>query len=141
MLLTLVLSLLGGCDQLGIESASAVAAKRDAEGKAIGGACRYSARPIEQCFAMNKRADKAAIFAGWREMNDYMRDNKIEAMPAGADAAVADAAAASDADTGQPAADAPASSANPDPAVKSPDEAASKGTRRKIAAKAGPNVH
>jgi hypothetical protein len=31
---------------------------------------------------MNRRADKAAVFAGWREMNDYMRENKIEAMPA-----------------------------------------------------------
>ena len=28
-----------------------------------------------------KRADKAAVFAGWKEMNDYMRENKIEAMP------------------------------------------------------------
>jgi hypothetical protein len=73
---------LAGCDMLGIESASDIAAKRDADGKAIGGACRYSARPIEQCFELNKRADKAAIFAGWREMNDYMRENKIEAMPA-----------------------------------------------------------
>jgi hypothetical protein len=27
---------------------------------------------------MNKKADKAAIFAGWRDMNDYMRENKIE---------------------------------------------------------------
>ena len=27
---------------------------------------------------MNKRAEKAAMFAGWREMNDYMRENKIE---------------------------------------------------------------
>jgi hypothetical protein len=37
---------------------------------------------VEQCFALNKRADRAAVFAGWREMNDYMRENKLEAMPA-----------------------------------------------------------
>ena len=39
---------------------------------------------------LNKRADKAAVFAGWREMNDYMRDNKIEPV---APQCVADAAA------------------------------------------------
>jgi hypothetical protein len=75
-------ALLAGCDLLGIEGAGALAAKREAEGKAIGGACRHAARSIEQCYAANKKADKAAVFAGWREMNDYMRDNKIEAMPA-----------------------------------------------------------
>jgi hypothetical protein len=70
--------LLAGCDLLGIEGASAVAARREAEGKAIGAACRHAGRAIEDCYGMNKRADKAAMFAGWREMNDYMRENKIE---------------------------------------------------------------
>ena len=77
-------SLLAGCDMLGgalgIESPEKVAAARDADGKAIGGACRNAARAIEDCFALNKKADKAAVFAGWREMNDYMRENKIEAV-------------------------------------------------------------
>jgi hypothetical protein len=82
VLLAAALSGLAGCDQLGIESATAVAARREAEGKAIGGGCRHAARSVEQCYGMNKRADKAAIFAGWREMNDYMRENKIEAQPA-----------------------------------------------------------
>ncbi len=76
--------LLAGCDMLGgalgIESPERVAAAREAEGKAIGGACRNAARAIEDCFALNKKADKAAVFAGWREMNDYMRENKIEAV-------------------------------------------------------------
>jgi hypothetical protein len=73
--------LLAGCDMLGIESASDIAARREADGRAVGAACRYSARPIEQCFELNKRVDRAAIFAGWREMNDYMRENKMDAMP------------------------------------------------------------
>jgi hypothetical protein len=70
--------LLAGCDLFGGESAEAVAGRREAEGKAVGGACRHAGRAIEDCFALNKRADKAAVFAGWREMNDYMRDNKVE---------------------------------------------------------------
>lgn len=70
--------LLAGCDLLGIEGASALAARREAEGQAIGAACRHAGRAIEDCYGMNKKADKAAMFAGWREMNDYMRENKIE---------------------------------------------------------------
>ena len=79
----LVASFLGlaGCDMMGVESASAVAARREADSKAIGAGCRHAARSVEHCYALNKRADKAAVFAGWREMNDYMRENKIEAMP------------------------------------------------------------
>ncbi len=70
--------LLAGCDLLGLEPASAIAARKEAEGKAVGGACRHAGRAIEDCYALNKRAEKAAVFAGWREMNDYMRENKIE---------------------------------------------------------------
>jgi len=80
---------LAGCDALGLEPASAVAARKDAEGRAVGGACRHASRAIEQCYTLNKRADKAAVFAGWREMNDYMRENNIEAVPVPAEAASA----------------------------------------------------
>jgi hypothetical protein len=80
-LTALALLALAGCDQLGIESASAVAARKEAEGKAIGGACRHAARAIEDCYELNRKADKAAVFAGWRDMNDYMRENKIEPVP------------------------------------------------------------
>jgi hypothetical protein len=77
-------SLLSGCDMLGgalgIESPEKVAAAREADGKAIGGACRHAGRAIEDCYALNKKADKASVFAGWRDMNDYMRENKIEAV-------------------------------------------------------------
>jgi hypothetical protein len=75
------LALLAGCQLMGGEPAEAVAARKEAECKAVGGACRHAGRAIEDCFALNKRADKAALFAGWREMNDYMRDNKIDAVP------------------------------------------------------------
>jgi hypothetical protein len=78
LLLVFALFVLTGCDMLGVESASAVAARKEAEGKAVGGACRHAGRAIEDCYAQNKKADKAAVFAGWREMNDYMRENKID---------------------------------------------------------------
>ncbi|HEX3138836.1 MAG TPA: hypothetical protein VHQ87_02205 [Rhizobacter sp.] len=63
------------------DSAEKLAAIKEAEGKAIGGACRHAGRAIEDCYAMNRKADKASVFAGWRDMNDYMRENKIEAVP------------------------------------------------------------
>lgn len=127
--------LLVGCDQLGIESATTVAARKEAEGKAIGAGCRHAARSVEQCYGNNKRADKAAIFAGWKEMNDYMRENNIQAVPpapevavaAAADADEAGAADAKPADkTGDKAGDTAADKPATKPAAKAPAKAASK---------------
>ena len=101
--LLLAALLLAGCDMvggaLGIESFEKVAAAREAEGKAVGAACRHAGRAIEDCYTMNKKADKAAVFAGWRDMNDYMRENKIEPLPPqiGVPTAVAQGHAAGDA--------------------------------------------
>ena len=69
---------LGGCELLGMEDPAKVAAIKEAEGKAIGGACRHSGRALEDCYVMNPKALKAAIYAGWRDMDAYMRDNKLE---------------------------------------------------------------
>ncbi|TRZ69802.1 MAG: hypothetical protein D4S02_01505 [Rhodocyclaceae bacterium] len=69
---------LAACEQLGLEDPAKIAANREAEGKAIGGACRQTARPLEECYALSPKAQKAAIFAGWRDMDAYMRENKIE---------------------------------------------------------------
>jgi len=80
LLLIGITLLAAGCDQLGIESASALAARREADGKAIGGACRHAGRAIEDCYVLNRKADRAAVYAGWREMNEYMRENKLEAV-------------------------------------------------------------
>lgn len=107
----LLLTLVAGCDMLGIESPEKVAASREADGKAIGGACRHAGRAIEDCYALNKKADRAAVFAGWREMNDYMRENKLEE--------VAPQVAASNAAAKPAAAEAAESHAEDKPAGKS----------------------
>jgi hypothetical protein len=70
--------LLSACDYLGIESASKIAEKQDAEGKAMGGACRHSLRNVEDCYRLNPKANKAAIFTGWKDMDVYMRENSIQ---------------------------------------------------------------
>lgn len=56
-------------------------AQREAEGKAVGGACRYAVRGIEECYQLNPKSPKTAIFEGWREMDQYMRENKLEGQP------------------------------------------------------------
>ena len=80
LLLPLCLSL-AGCDQiqqrLGLEDQAAKAARDDEEGKAVGSACRQSGRAIEDCYSIYHWLPKAPIFAGWREMNDYMLENKL----------------------------------------------------------------
>lgn len=102
VLLAATLSWLAGCDQLGLESASQAAARREAEGKAVGGGCRQAARSIEACYEQNGRADKAAVFAGWREMNDYMRENKIDTVAPLLGGSTALAGRAASAEGGEP---------------------------------------
>ncbi|MFZ5547455.1 MAG: hypothetical protein ACOZJX_02050 [Pseudomonadota bacterium] len=80
-LVTLASLGLAGCDMLGLEGATVIAERKAAEGKAVGAACRHAGRAIEDCYVMNKKAEKAAIYAGWREMDDYMRENKLEPVP------------------------------------------------------------
>lgn len=86
-------STLVGCDALGIETATQVNAKREAEARAIGSACRHALRGIEDCFASNAKAGKAAVFEGWKEMDQYMRDNQLVGLPAGGEAAKPDSEA------------------------------------------------
>ncbi|WP_310385487.1 hypothetical protein [Roseateles sp.] len=71
-------ALLTGCDQLGIEDPAKLAAAKEAEGKAIGSACRHALRAIEDCYTLNPKAQKAAVFTGWKEMDEYMRENKLD---------------------------------------------------------------
>lgn len=74
--------LLAGCDMLGVETPAKQAERREADGKAIGAGCRHTQRSLEDCYAANPKASKAAIFAGWREMDEYMRENNIPAATA-----------------------------------------------------------
>lgn len=73
-----LLVLLSGCEMLGIPDPAKEAAAREAEGKAIGSACRHAMRAIEDCYTLNPKALKAAVYQGWREMDEYMRENKLE---------------------------------------------------------------
>jgi hypothetical protein len=80
--LPLILMPLTGCDQvnqkLGLEDPAKKEARLEGEGKAVGSACRQSGRAIEDCYSIYNWLPKAAIFGGWREMDEYMRENQID---------------------------------------------------------------
>jgi len=81
-----LLPLATGCDQIAelleLPNPERDAARMEAEGRAIGSGCRHSGRSLEDCYTLNPSADKAAVFAGWRDMNDYMLERKLEVVPA-----------------------------------------------------------
>jgi hypothetical protein len=74
----LALTALAGCEYLGIETPAKEAEGKVAEGKAIGGACRHANRALEDCYRYNPKANKAAVFDGWKDMDVYMRENKLD---------------------------------------------------------------
>ena len=76
----LALLLLGGCDIPGLGPDPRVV-QREAEASAIGGGCRHALRGLEDCYTLNPKSPKAAIFAGWKDMDLYMRENKLEGTP------------------------------------------------------------
>lgn len=80
LLPVLLALLLVACDIPGLGPDPRIA-QREADGRAIGAACRHAIRGIEECYNQNEKALKTAIFEGWKEMDQYMRDNKIEGIP------------------------------------------------------------
>jgi hypothetical protein len=81
LLIPAVALLLTACEIPGMGPDPRIAL-REAEAKAVGGACRHGLRSIEDCYALNEEASKAAVFAGWKAMDEYMRENKIEGVRA-----------------------------------------------------------
>lgn len=67
---------LSACDQVNEQ----LNKQRD-NGKAIGAACRHSGRALEDCYRRNSKIPKADIYAGWREMNEYMLAKRIDIVP------------------------------------------------------------
>jgi hypothetical protein len=78
ILLVLLAGSFAACDKLPIPDPNRAAMQKEQDGKAVGAACRHAGRAIEDCYKLNPKASKSAVFAGWREMNDYMTENKLE---------------------------------------------------------------
>ena len=80
LLASALVLVLPGCDQLQNQLNKPA---RDA--KATGAGCRLSGRSLEDCYKRNPRAARAEVYAGWKEMNDYMEKQKLEVMPPSAE--------------------------------------------------------
>lgn len=89
LLASALVLVLPGCDQLQNQLNKPA---RDA--KATGAGCRLSGRSLEDCYKRNPRAARAEVYAGWKEMNDYMEKQKLEVMPPSAEEPKPEAAAA-----------------------------------------------
>lgn len=76
-----MLPLLVACDAIKDRMGIPIPEKLEAEGKAIGSACRHAGRGLEDCFRLNPKADKAAVHTGWKDMNEYMIKNNMQSIP------------------------------------------------------------
>lgn len=77
MLVPAAVLLLAGCEIPGVYPDPKTVA-READSKATGGGCRHAMRSLEDCYMLNPKAAKASVFAGWKDMDAYMRENKID---------------------------------------------------------------
>lgn len=67
---------LSGCDLVGEQIN-----KQKLVGKAVGAGCRQTGRSLEDCYNRNPKVSKPDIFAGWKEMNEYMQAKKLDIIP------------------------------------------------------------
>jgi type IV secretory pathway VirB10-like protein len=76
----LALSLsLGACDYISsFTKPKQTPEEAKAEGIALGAGCRQTGQSLEDCYQRNPNSLKAGIFAGWKDMHEYMAAKGIE---------------------------------------------------------------
>jgi type IV secretory pathway VirB10-like protein len=75
----LALSLsLGACDYISsFNKPKQTPEEAKAEGIALGAGCRLAGQSLEDCYQRNPNSLKAGIFAGWKDMHEYMAAKNI----------------------------------------------------------------
>jgi hypothetical protein len=71
---------LTGCDYLDLNG-EIEAQKQIKNANAIGAGCKQAGKSIEDCYQSNPKAPKAAVFDGWKSMDEYMRENNMQIQP------------------------------------------------------------
>jgi hypothetical protein len=69
---------LAGCDYVGGLFAPKSPEEQRDEGVALGAGCRQAGQTLEDCYTRNPKSLKAGIYAGWKEMHEYMAAMNIE---------------------------------------------------------------
>ena len=78
-LVAMLLLALGGCDYIEkFKKPKQTPEEAKAEGIAIGAGCRQVGQSLEDCYQLNPNGLKAGIFAGWKDMHEYMAAKGIE---------------------------------------------------------------
>jgi hypothetical protein len=79
--LAAVLPFLSACDGLANMLELPNSPRETAEAEAVGSGCRQTGRSIEDCYRLNPDAPKAAVFSGWKSMNEYMLEHELKEVP------------------------------------------------------------
>ena len=74
-------ALLAGCNEIPGLGPDPRTVAKESEARAVGGACRHAMRGLEDCYALNPKSPKGQVYEGWKEMDQYMREFKVEGTP------------------------------------------------------------
>lgn len=77
-----ILSGLSGCLGDYLPNPKALEEKERLEAVAVGSGCRQAGRSIEHCYEKHETMTRAGIYQGWRDMDEYMRLNKLDTQAA-----------------------------------------------------------
>lgn len=68
---------ISGCDYLDLNGEQE-AQKGLKNANAIGAGCKQAGKSLEICYSENTKANKAAVYDGWKSMDEYMRENNMK---------------------------------------------------------------
>lgn len=80
LVIPFVLSL-SACDYLDLNGEQELQ-KTLKNSNAIGAGCKQSGKSLESCYQENTKANKAAVYDGWKAMDEYMRENNMKVQSA-----------------------------------------------------------
>jgi hypothetical protein len=69
---------LAGCDYVNTMFAPKSQEEQREEGMALGAGCRQAGQTLEDCYTRNPDSLKSGIYAGWKEMHEYMAAMNID---------------------------------------------------------------
>lgn len=74
-----------GCEYVGGMFAPKPLEEQREEGLALGAGCRQAGQSLEDCYTRNPNSLKAGIYAGWKEMHEYMAAMNLDTAKSGAE--------------------------------------------------------